>query len=131
MSGERGQNLPSALAELQRRVIKAEATIEQKEEENAELKEQLKQFERRWIEYEKRMKSMEDMWQKQMASLQVCFQLIEILILVNNIVIDKVDLSDQTELLTSPFCFGLLEKIRSIPQPLHNQTPALSRLCQS
>ncbi|RZB77043.1 myosin-2-like isoform X2 [Glycine soja] len=71
VSGERGQNLPSALAELQRRVIKAEATIEQKEEENAELKEQLKQFERRWIEYEKRMKSMEDMWQKQMASLQM------------------------------------------------------------
>lgn len=53
----------------------AEATIGQKEEENAELKDQLKQFERRWIEYEKKMKSMEDMWQKQMASLQVCFQL--------------------------------------------------------
>ncbi|KAG4978249.1 hypothetical protein JHK86_037723 [Glycine max] len=71
VSSERGQNLPSALAELQRRVIKAEATIEQKEEENAELKEQLKQFERRWIEYEKRMKSMEEMWQKQMSSLQM------------------------------------------------------------
>ncbi|XP_027343633.1 myosin-2 isoform X2 [Abrus precatorius] len=70
VSNERVQNLPSALAELQRRVVKAEATIEQKEEENAELKEQLKQFERRWIEYEKKMKSMEEMWQKQMASLQ-------------------------------------------------------------
>ncbi|KAJ1381655.1 P-loop containing nucleoside triphosphate hydrolase [Sesbania bispinosa] len=71
VSNERFQNLPSALAELQRRVVKAEATIEQKEEENAELREQLKQFERRWIEYETKMKSMEEMWQKQMASLQM------------------------------------------------------------
>ncbi|XP_061348341.1 myosin-2-like [Gastrolobium bilobum] len=71
VSKERVQNLPSALAELQRRVVKAESTIEQKEEENAELREQLKQFERRWIEYETKMKSMEDMWQKQMASLQM------------------------------------------------------------
>ncbi|XP_045801422.1 myosin-2-like [Trifolium pratense] len=68
---DRVQNLPSALAELQRRVIKAEATIEQKEEENAELREQLKQFEKRWIEYEKKMKTMEEMWQRQMSSLQM------------------------------------------------------------
>ncbi|MCH84777.1 myosin-2-like, partial [Trifolium medium] len=43
----------------------------QKEEENAELREQLKQFEKRWIEYEKKMKTMEEMWQRQMASLQM------------------------------------------------------------
>ncbi|KAK7401855.1 hypothetical protein VNO78_13680 [Psophocarpus tetragonolobus] len=71
VSSGRVQNLSSALAELQRRVIKAEATIEQKEEENVALKEQLKQFERRWIEYEKKMKAMEEMWQRQMASLQM------------------------------------------------------------
>ncbi|KAF1866956.1 hypothetical protein Lal_00018342 [Lupinus albus] len=65
------QNLPSAVAELQRRVIKAEATIQQKEGENGELREQLKQFERRWIEYETKMTSMEEMWQKQMVSLQM------------------------------------------------------------
>ncbi|RDY06773.1 Myosin-2, partial [Mucuna pruriens] len=70
VSNEPAQNLSSALEELQRRVVKAEATIEQKEEENAELKEQLKQFERRWTEYEKKMKSMEEMWQRQMTSLQ-------------------------------------------------------------
>ncbi|KAI4322882.1 hypothetical protein L6164_022533 [Bauhinia variegata] len=69
-SKEEAQDLPSALAELQRRIIKAEEALEQKEEENAELREQLKQFEARWIEYESKMKSMEDMWQKQMASLQ-------------------------------------------------------------
>ncbi|XP_027929461.1 myosin-2-like isoform X2 [Vigna unguiculata] len=70
VSSDQIRNLPSALAELQRRVLKAEATIEQKEGENAELKDQLNQFENRWIQYEKRMKTMEDMWQKQMASLQ-------------------------------------------------------------
>lgn len=73
MAKEQVQNLPSALAALQRRVLKAEATIEQKEEENAALREQLKQSQKRWVEYEMKMKSMEETWQKQMASLQVSF----------------------------------------------------------
>ncbi|XP_038690789.1 myosin-2-like isoform X2 [Tripterygium wilfordii] len=63
--------LPSALAELQRRVRKAEATLGQKEEENAALREQLQQFETRWSEYEAKMKRMEEMWQKQTSSLQM------------------------------------------------------------
>lgn len=67
------QDLPSDLAELQRRVLQAEATLERKEEENAELQEQLQQFETRWSEYEAKMKSMQDVWQNQMASLQVSF----------------------------------------------------------
>ena len=41
------------------------------EDENTELREQLKQSERKRIEYETKMKSMEEAWQKQMASLQV------------------------------------------------------------
>lgn len=65
------QELPSSLVELQRRVLKAESTLEQKEEENAALREQLQQYETRWSDYEAKMKSMEEMWQKQMASLQV------------------------------------------------------------
>ncbi|KAF8413971.1 hypothetical protein HHK36_001968 [Tetracentron sinense] len=60
----------SVLAELQRRVLKAEAALGQKEEENAALQQQLQQFETRWSQYEAKMKSMEEMWQKQMASLQ-------------------------------------------------------------
>ncbi|XP_008345271.1 myosin-2-like isoform X3 [Malus domestica] len=64
------EDLPSDLAELQRRVLQAEATLVRKEEENAELQEQLQQFETRWSEYESKMKSMQDVWQKQMASLQ-------------------------------------------------------------
>lgn len=70
-SKEQVQNLPSALAQLQKRVLKAEATLEQKEEENTSLREQLKQTQTKWMEYETKMKSMEEMWQKQMASLQV------------------------------------------------------------
>ncbi|XP_022753232.1 myosin-2-like isoform X2 [Durio zibethinus] len=64
------QVLPSVMAELQRRVLKAEATLGQKEKENSTLQEQLQQYQARWLEYEARMKSMEEMWQKQMASLQ-------------------------------------------------------------
>lgn len=65
------QALPTTLTELQKRVLAAEATIEKKEEENAALRDQVKQFEARRLEYEAKMKSMEDKWQKQMASLQV------------------------------------------------------------
>ncbi|KAH0651438.1 hypothetical protein KY285_032160 [Solanum tuberosum] len=62
--------LPSVVEDLERRVAKAEATIEQKEKENAALKEQVNQFEARCLEYEVKMRSMEEMWQKQMTSLQ-------------------------------------------------------------
>ncbi|CAL5402932.1 unnamed protein product [Camellia sinensis] len=49
--------LPSVLQELQRRVAKAEATLGQKEQENAALREQLEQVKARWSEYETKMKS--------------------------------------------------------------------------
>ncbi|GMI63685.1 ARABIDOPSIS THALIANA MYOSIN 1, myosin 2, ARABIDOPSIS THALIANA MYOSIN 4 [Hibiscus trionum] len=64
------QVLPAVMAELQRRVLKAEATLGQKEQENATLREQLQKSEARWLDYEAKMKTMEEMWQKQMASLQ-------------------------------------------------------------
>lgn len=70
---EQLEALPSNVTELQKRVLKSEATLSQKEEENAALREQLQQFEARWSEYDAKMKSMEDVWQKQMASLQVSF----------------------------------------------------------
>ncbi|KAL5548017.1 hypothetical protein UlMin_003248 [Ulmus minor] len=63
--------LPSSVPELQQRVVRLEETLEQKEEENTALREQLLQFETRWSEYESKMKSMEELWQKQMASLQM------------------------------------------------------------
>lgn len=60
----------SYLAELQRRVLKAEAALREKEEENDILYQRLQQYENRWSEYELKMKSMEEVWQKQMRSLQ-------------------------------------------------------------
>uniref|UniRef100_A0A2P2LEZ9 Myosin-1-like n=1 Tax=Rhizophora mucronata TaxID=61149 RepID=A0A2P2LEZ9_RHIMU len=60
----------SFLADLQRRVLKAEAALREKEEENDILNQRLQQYESRWSEYEVKMKSMEEVWQKQMKSLQ-------------------------------------------------------------
>ncbi|XP_044494228.1 myosin-1-like [Mangifera indica] len=60
----------SFLAELQRRVLKAEAALREKEEENDILHQRIQQYESRWSEYEVKMKSMEEVWQKQMRSLQ-------------------------------------------------------------
>ncbi|KAL8229847.1 hypothetical protein R6Q57_014747 [Mikania cordata] len=60
----------SYLAELQRRILKAEAALKEKEEEKDILDQRLQQHETRWSEYELKMKSMEDIWQKQMCSLQ-------------------------------------------------------------
>ncbi|KAA8526866.1 hypothetical protein F0562_008905 [Nyssa sinensis] len=71
LSQEHVQVQPAVLAELQRRVLKAEAIIGQKEEENAVLREQLQQFEVRWSEHEAKMKSMEGKWQKKIATLQM------------------------------------------------------------
>ncbi|XP_050216632.1 myosin-2 isoform X2 [Mercurialis annua] len=58
------------MSELHRRVAKAEVSLIHKEEENASLREQLKQFEKRWSDYETKMKTMEETWQMQMESLQ-------------------------------------------------------------
>ncbi|GAU50529.1 hypothetical protein TSUD_369560 [Trifolium subterraneum] len=81
LSKELVANMPSALQELQNRVYSAEAIVKQKEEENTELREKeeentelrekVKQSERKRVEYEAKMKSMEEAWQKQMASLQI------------------------------------------------------------
>ncbi|XP_073315225.1 myosin-1-like [Primulina huaijiensis] len=75
--GERKGNEPeevlvksSFLAELHRRVLKAEAALREKEEEDEVLNQRLQQYENRWSEYELKMKSMEEVWQKQMRSLQ-------------------------------------------------------------
>ncbi|GFQ02214.1 myosin-1 [Phtheirospermum japonicum] len=60
----------SFLADLQRRVLRGESALRDKDEENDILRQRLQQFENRWSEYEQKMKSMEETWQKQMRSLQ-------------------------------------------------------------
>ncbi|KAI0527276.1 hypothetical protein KFK09_002875 [Dendrobium nobile] len=61
----------SVMVELESRVLKAEADLRQKEEENSRLRQQLQQYEMRWSDYDAKMKSLEDLWQKQMTSLQM------------------------------------------------------------
>ena len=65
------ETLSLVVEELQKRVSMAEATLGQKETENMGLREQVVQYEARWSEYEAKVKSMEEMWQKQITSLQV------------------------------------------------------------
>lgn len=63
--------LHSNVEELKKLVKKLEVSLTQKEHENYELKEQVRQFETRWSEQEVKMKSVEETWQRQMSSLQV------------------------------------------------------------
>ncbi|XP_024959733.1 myosin-2-like [Cynara cardunculus var. scolymus] len=70
MSQENIQILPSNVEELQKLVMKAEVSLSQREQENSALREQVRQFEVRWSEHEIKMKSVEETWQRQMASLQ-------------------------------------------------------------
>ncbi|XP_042060581.1 myosin-2-like isoform X2 [Salvia splendens] len=65
------EELSTVVEELRKRVLVAEATVGQKETENMALREQVVQYEARWSEYESKMKSMEEMWQKQITSLQM------------------------------------------------------------
>ncbi|VYS48667.1 unnamed protein product [Arabidopsis thaliana] len=60
----------SYLSDLQRRVLRTEAALREKEEENDILRQRVQQYDNRWSEYETKMKSMEEIWQKQMKSLQ-------------------------------------------------------------
>lgn len=62
---------PSTVEELQKRVLAAEAMVREKETENKHLREQVQKFEARGLKCESKLKSMAQMWQKQMASHQV------------------------------------------------------------
>ncbi|XP_064942329.1 myosin-2-like [Musa acuminata AAA Group] len=72
-NNESPQIHPSILAEFKSQMSKAEAALREKEEENAILKQQLQAYETRWSEYELKMKSMEETWQKQLTALQMSF----------------------------------------------------------
>ncbi|PSS24687.1 Myosin-1 like [Actinidia chinensis var. chinensis] len=62
---------PSVLPNLQRRLLRVETELGQKEEENAVLRQKLQQFDEKWSQYEAKMKSMEKTWQDQLTSLQM------------------------------------------------------------
>ncbi|KAL8138040.1 hypothetical protein V2J09_004041 [Rumex salicifolius] len=79
----------SYLGELQRRVLKAEAGLREKEEENEILQQRLHQYEKRWSDYELKMNSMEELWQKQMRSLQSSLSIAK-----TSLAVDKDDEAD-------------------------------------
>lgn len=62
---------PSALADLRRRLLVVERELGNKEEENTAIRRRLHQYDEKWLEYGKKMKSMEKKWQDQLASLQM------------------------------------------------------------
>ncbi|XP_073006473.1 myosin-2-like [Typha latifolia] len=70
-NGEHLQVDPSFVEKLQMQVLKAELALEEKEQHNAHLQRQLQHYEKRWSEYEAKMKSMEETWQKELVSLQL------------------------------------------------------------
>lgn len=62
---------PPFPTDFQNHLLAADARLREQEDENALLRQRLQQYESRWLEYESKMKSMEEMWQKQIASLQM------------------------------------------------------------
>ncbi|PIN18579.1 hypothetical protein CDL12_08768 [Handroanthus impetiginosus] len=60
------------LVDLEKQVLRAEAKVRQKNEENNALKMQFQELENKWHQYEERMKSMEKMWQDQFTHIQKC-----------------------------------------------------------
>lgn len=62
---------PSAIVDLQRRLLRAETELGRKEEENAAIRQQLQKFDKKWLHYEAKMNSMEKIWQDQLTSLQI------------------------------------------------------------
>ncbi|XP_055805041.1 myosin-3-like isoform X2 [Solanum dulcamara] len=61
----------SVLLDLQRRILKTEAALERKKEENAALRLHIQHYEIKWNQYESKMKAMEKMWQDQLTSIQI------------------------------------------------------------
>lgn len=57
--------------ELEKQVLKMKTEMRQKEEENVELLQQVQQIEDKWSLCEEKMKSMEELYQKQIESLKV------------------------------------------------------------
>ncbi|KAK6124425.1 hypothetical protein DH2020_041845 [Rehmannia glutinosa] len=60
----------SVLIDLRKRVLRTEAKVREKKEENVSLKMQLQEMEKKWQQSEERMKSLEKTWQDQLTNIQ-------------------------------------------------------------
>lgn len=56
---------------LQKRVVVAEAAVRKQEQEKTALRVQVEQYESRLLEYQAKVKEMEEMWEAKIISLQV------------------------------------------------------------
>ncbi|KAK1391255.1 Myosin-2 [Heracleum sosnowskyi] len=63
-------NWPSAVQVLQKRVLEAEAVIRKQEQEKTALRVQVEQHESRLLEYQAKVREMEEMWEAKITSLQ-------------------------------------------------------------
>ncbi|KAH7662341.1 P-loop containing nucleoside triphosphate hydrolase protein [Dioscorea alata] len=106
--------------ETQRQSLNAEVALREKEEENAKLREQLQQYEMRWSEYDIKMKSMEEMWQKQMASLQLSLAAAR-----KSLVAD--DLVSPPERPSSPLLCPLYDSESTLSVEARSPEPALAK----
>ncbi|XP_024536357.1 myosin-1 [Selaginella moellendorffii] len=69
-AGHENRALAAELLAWKQRALVAEQAVWDKDVENAAMAHKLQQYEQRWSEYEARMNAMEEVWQKQMTSLQ-------------------------------------------------------------
>ncbi|KAK4439080.1 Myosin-3 [Sesamum alatum] len=60
------------LIDLQKQGLRSEAKVREKNEENTGLKLQLQEMEKKWQQYEERMKCLEKSWQDQFTYIQKC-----------------------------------------------------------
>ncbi|XP_074380743.1 myosin-2-like [Apium graveolens] len=64
-------NWPSPVQVLQKRVLEAEAAIRKQEQEKTELRVHVEQYESRLLEYQEKVREMEEMWEAKIMSLQM------------------------------------------------------------
>ncbi|CAL9163235.1 unnamed protein product [Musa hybrid cultivar] len=67
----------SSLEELEKLVLEIKAEVKQKEEENVALSQQIQQYEKKWSLCEEKMKSMEEMYKKQIETLTMNIAAVE------------------------------------------------------
>ncbi|XP_009385074.2 myosin-2-like [Musa acuminata AAA Group] len=72
--------------ELEKQVLKMKTEMRQKEEENVELLQQVQQIEDKWSLCEEKMKSMEELYQKQIESLKVSLAAVQKSLAANDMV---------------------------------------------
>ncbi|CAA0835985.1 Unknown protein [Striga hermonthica] len=60
----------SVLIDLQKRILRAEAKVRRKKEENVGLRMQIQEMEGKWRQYEERMKFLEKAWQDELTNIQ-------------------------------------------------------------